>query len=52
MKIVVPLGFSGICAAIAAYFFKTGEPGWGALFIGIGVLVVLASIFFGAKGGA
>jgi hypothetical protein len=50
MKIVVPLGFSGVCAAIAAYFFKTDDPGWGFLFIGVGVAIVILSILLGSKG--
>jgi len=49
MKIVVPLGFTGVCAAIAAYFFKTGDLGWGFLFIGIAVAIVILSIKLGSS---
>lgn len=50
MKIVVPLGFSGVCAVIAAYFIKTGDSGWGFLFIAIGAGIVIFSIFVGSRG--
>jgi len=50
VKIV--LGFASICAIIAAIGFWNGRADIGGLFIAIGLVVVIVSIWLGSRGAA
>lgn len=51
MNFSVPLGFSGVCAVIAAIFFVMEQGSIGGLFLAIGVIVVILSMIFSSRGG-
>lgn len=51
MNVTVPLGFSGVCAVIAAIAFWLDKPQIGGLFIAIAIIIVIISMWWG-RGGA